>query len=352
MEMEHLSYMEACAVLGVDPGSKFDNEAIERLKRHLRGNAMPPPKKWQDRARIIIHAAQKCLWGPRGSRALQYLRDRGFTDETIKRAQLGYIPVNDQGRWHGEPLEKWGLDDRDDKKCVWLYEGILIPWYIAGEVWRLNVRRLTDLKEGDAKYIQILGSGEGLYGADKIDANIPLFLVESELDAQSGEQEAGDISVFCATGGITRARRDQWLALISAAPCVLLPSDDDENHAGDKGTATLLKLLPQNSMRWVPWSHDLNQMLQAKQDIRAWTKAGIATYQLREKARLEQSPVSQEPAKETELGDNCVVCWADINHRTDIEFYYESPKILYCEKCVPASLLASIRAFWESSVKG
>lgn len=346
MEMEHFTYLEACESLGVDPGSKFDSATIERLKRHLRGNAMPPSKKWQDRAQIIIHAAQKCLWSPRGTKALQYLRERGFTDETIKQAELGYIPLNDQGRWHSEPLEKWGLEDRQDKKKVWLYEGILIPWRIAGEIWRLNVRRLTGLKEDDPKYLQILGSGEGLYGADDIDADIPVALVESELDALSGRQQAGDIATFVATGGVSRARRDQWLAMLSMAPCVLLASDNDANSAGDNGADAMQKLLPKNSMRWTPWSHDLNNMLREGKDIRTWVKTGVATYQLKEKAQLPDQGQPMEGAKEKkegiELVDNCCICWADINHRTDLEFYYESATILYCENHVPDYLLVRL----------
>ena len=59
---------------------------------------------WQSRAKAVAVEAERALWAPCGARALAYLRGRGFTDDTIRGARLGYVPKDLR-----EAFEAWGL---------------------------------------------------------------------------------------------------------------------------------------------------------------------------------------------------------------------------------------------------
>src|SRR6266700_4092512 len=260
----------------------------------------PPSQRWQERAEAMVHQAQKILWSGRGRDALQYLRGRGFTDETIRGAHLGYIPLTGEGRWVRDTVESWGLSSAGDPDaCLWLPEGILIPWWASGHLWKLTVRRLSGLKAGDAKYVQVKGSGEGLYNVDALGAGVALVVCESELDALSGQQTCADLAAFVATGATTRARRACWVERMTRAPWALIAYDDDlpgsnGTRAGDAGAAYWVRTLPQ-AIRWTPWAHDVNEMLQGGQDLRRWVELGRAV------ALVERSSV-EEPSRSAPEG--------------------------------------------------
>jgi len=310
MDYEGLGFFEACDRLGIDPGSEY----MRPIVRHVLASDDPPCQKWQERAAAVLHLAQKTLWSERGTSALNYLKSRGFTDETIRRAQLGYIPLNSEGKWHKDPLELWGVssveceyDRYDQKEWVWLPEGILIPWYADGHLWKLNIRRLSGLRGDDAKYVQIKGSREGLYNADALRVDEPLVLCESEFDTLSGKQVCHNLAAFVATGATTRARRDRWLACMGLASRVLVAYDDDApdrngKRAGDEGAAYWVKALP-HAFQWLPWAHDVNEMLQQGIDIRQWLGLGINIASV----AMLPSASSEDPlqaASETRLTDD------------------------------------------------
>jgi DNA primase len=313
MDYEGLSFFEACDRLGVDPGSEY----LRPVGRRILASDDPPCQKWQERAAAVLHLAQKTLWSKRGTSALNYLKSRGFTNETIRRAQLGYIPLNVDGKWYKEPLESWELsseeceqDRYDQKEWVWLPEAILIPWYADGYLWKLNIRRLSGLRGDDAKYVQIKGSREGLYNADALRVDEPLVLCESGFDALSGEQVCYDMAAFVATGATTRARRDRWLARMGLASRVLVAYDDDApdrngKRAGDEGAAYWVKALS-HAFPWLPWAHDVNEMLQQGIAIRQWLGLGmnIASAAMLPNASS-KNPLQVDAAAEARLtGDN------------------------------------------------
>ncbi|HET8852742.1 MAG TPA: hypothetical protein VFN02_09455 [Ktedonobacteraceae bacterium] len=276
-EYEGLSFCEACDELGIDPGRAYTS-----LMRHrVAADEEPPPKAWQDRAAAVIHHAQRFLWSPRGQGALDYLRHREFTDDTICTAALGYIPYTGDGRWYRDAPEHWGLSQEDEPmNGVWLPEGILIPWYADGHIWKLHIRRLSWLKDGDAKYVQVKGSREGLYNVDTIRVDTPLVVCEGEFDALAGQQRCSDVASWVATGATTRARRDRWLARMGMASSVLVAYDEDVpdrsgKRAGEEGVLYWERTLP-HALRWPPWMHDVNEMVQQGHDLRTWIELGLA----------------------------------------------------------------------------
>ena len=296
-EYEGLTFLEACDELDLDPGSEYTSHPTSSPPPADGG---PPSRTWQERAAAVVHQAQKILWSRRGRVALQYLRRRGFTDETIRSAHLGYIPLTSEGRWVRDRPVSWGLSSADDPDaCVWLPEGLLIPWWARGQLWKLTVRRLSGLKAGDAKYVQVNGSGEGLYNVDALAAGVAVVVCESELDALSGEQTCADLAAFVATGATTRARRACWVERMKRAPWALIAFDDDlpgsnGKRAGDAGAVYWVRVLPQ-AIRWPPWAHDVNEMLQFGQDLRRWVELGRAV------ALVERSSV-EDPSRSVQEG--------------------------------------------------
>lgn len=231
--------------------------------------ATPPTLTWQARAWELVVQAQDALWSARGARALAWLQRRELTEANISRAGLGY-QITDA--W--ENRADWGLPleaDRADKpKPVWLPRGIVIPWFIGADLWRINIRRPA----GDPKYIGPAGFGNALYNADQITPDRPVVLVEGELDALSLEQTAGDLVVPAATGSVTGARRARWIATLAIAPLVLIAFDADQ--AGDEARQYWLRVLP-NSQYWRPFWGDANAMHQGD-SIREWVLAGLRHY--------------------------------------------------------------------------
>jgi DNA primase len=228
--------------------------------------AMPPTLVWQTRAWELVVQAQDALWSARGARALAWLRRRGLTEANISRAGLGY-QITDT--W--ENRADWGLPLEADKpKPVWLPRGIVIPWFIGADLWRINIRRPA----GDPKYIGPAGFGNALYNADQITPDRPVVLVEGELDALSLEQTANDLVVPAATGSVSGARRARWIATLAIAPLVLIAFDADQ--AGDEARQYWLRVLP-NSQYWRPFWGDANAMHQGD-SIREWMLAGLKHY--------------------------------------------------------------------------
>ncbi len=375
-EFEGMSFHEACQALDLDPGSQYANAGQGRQSAYE--SVIPPPEKWRDRATAVVQKAQQYLWGKQGMQALEYLHKRGLTNETIKQHQLGYIPFGEHGRWFKDSLDLWGLaaEDTPDGEGIWLPEGILIPWWINGSIWKLNIRRLNGLRKGDAKYIQVTGSQEGLFNADTIDANMPVVLTESEFDAMIAAQESAGRAAFVATGSVSRGCRSRWIARVSLAQYALVAFDDDANNAGERGARRWLEVLP-HAIRWLPWSHDINDMLLAGISIEKWLETGMAVAERVLFGGGEpQSAASQEGEETQEMPgpaarvvepdqdrvvplpevDACIVCGA-LTTDPRYEFSYvpldQTHAVCYCEKDSPGNTAgASIIAHVHLLMKG
>jgi DNA primase len=256
-ERDGLSYPQAAAVVGKEI---LDRPAAPRSRRR-KPPLLPPCAIWQSRAEEVAQAAENVLWTPVGERVLSYLHGRGFHDATIRAARLGY----NESDVHDRP-ETWGLPA--DRKQVWVPRGIVIPWRLAGSLWRLNFRRPTD----DPKYIGPAGFGNGLYGAAGVQPGRPVMIVEGEFDALTVTQEAGNLVAAVATGSTCGSRRQRWQELLARASMVLVAYDSDE--AGDTAAQWWLSVLPR-ARRCRPTSHDVCEMLQDGGDVRSWVEAGL-----------------------------------------------------------------------------
>jgi len=286
-EYEGLSFSDACLELGIEPTDLVAswNVASWQPSSSAERNNQPPSEKWQDAARSFILRAERYLWlpnVPKAVEALEYLRARGLTDETIKNAHLGYCPLGKDGRWYFDSFEHWGIDsaqlrqDQREKGGVRIPDGIVIPWVEGSTIWKIAVKRPGEKLD----YGQVLGSGEGMYNVDSIEYDKPAMIVEGEIDALSVQQEAGDLVAVVATGSTTRGRLMRWNADLAMASIVLQSYDEDA--AGDQGAEYWLETL-KHSIRWSPGvCKDPNEMLQQQAQpgattVREWVEYGIQT---------------------------------------------------------------------------
>jgi hypothetical protein len=195
-----------------------------------------------------------------------YLHHRGLTDDTIRAGQLGYHGVE---TW--EEPERWGLPP--DQKKIWLPAGIVFPWLIGSELWRISIRRIGDTISIEPRYVVVSGSRNTLFGVDTLKPNAPAILVEGVLDALSILQEASDLLAVVATGSTTGGRLERWIGRLALASMILMAFDADAG--GDSAAAWWIKTLGTRAKRWRPYWDDANAMLQAGVDIRTWVREGL-----------------------------------------------------------------------------
>ena len=253
-ELKGMGFREAAAAVGQLVAQR---PAAVPSETRQHAPLSPPPAAWRSKSEAVAVEAEAALWRPEGARALAYLRGRGFVDDAVRAARLGYV-VKD----HRENAQAWGLPA--DHCDVWVPRGVVIPWWLAGSLWRLNVRRPV----GEPKYIGPAGFTNGLYGADGVRGDRPVVLVEGEFDALAVWQEAGDVVAPVATGSTCGGRHARWRRLLASAPLALVAYDEDE--AGESAAAHWLAALP-GSRRLVP-EGDPAGMLEAGADVRQWVR--------------------------------------------------------------------------------
>jgi len=219
----------------------------------------PPSDTWQARALEVIEASERRLWEPMGTKALTYLRRRGFHEATILQARLGYHACEVR-----DAPERWALPP--DHKSVWLPRGIIIPVMVGETPWMLWIRRPI----GEPKYLAVAGSKHHDVGIEAVQFGHPAMLVEGIFDRLAVQQEVGDIVTPVAVG--TRHGTLGTVAKLALAKPVLLSLDAD--HAGEASATWWHRIFPQ-AKRWHPTLDDPAAMLEVGDDVRAWVTRGI-----------------------------------------------------------------------------
>jgi len=270
--VEGLDFIEACESLGIVLG--FSTTGAPRKRRRV-DDDVSPSDEWIVSAVAFAKECKAALWSEVGKNALAWLRARGLSDNTIRRAGLGYNPST---RW--DEKENWALEFRQDIKKVWLPRGITIPWRVEGRLWKISIRRpdpeiVRDRERGvehPAKYIAVAGGSNGIYGIDDFNHEKPTVILEGEFDKLILGQ-ATHIANVLATGSTAKGRGEKWALLIAQSPIALISFNADE--AGQKAAKEYwLKYLP-HSLPWTPWANDVNAMHLEGQDLHEWLQIGI-----------------------------------------------------------------------------
>lgn len=260
-------------------------------KSVLAGEVYPtrsaPVEQWQVPAKAFVKYCVESLWSEQGQSALDYLKARGLNEETIKAAQIGYNPAE-----MVRPGAKWGR-----KGKMVLQQGIIIPWFIGEDLWRITVRdeKATSSKD---RYKQVAGGSNGLYLAYLLGYDRPIVLVEGEMDALSIAQEAGHDVAVVATGSTEGAHTARWIAALARKDLVLVAFDADER--GDKASQWWLDRL-ECAHRMRPWWKDANQMLQDGVDL-------LNDWILPSLDRIVDELTGKESPMGLSVGDTCHDC--------------------------------------------
>jgi hypothetical protein len=231
-----------------------------------------PGAIWQSKARAFIDSCAAYLWSdaPDARQALAYLRaGRLLTDDTIRRARLGYNPKSRKAA-----AADWGVSDRES---VFAVQGITIPREIVGEIWAVNVRRFTDGKPyaGKDKYICVSGSVLGLAGADGLKRDCIALVFGGEMDRILAEQHA-PAGVACVTfGGEGRKVSDLWANMLAVAKAVHVCMDNDD--PGDNGAGRWADI-PKTRRARVPQGKDLTEFAQQGGNVAAWISETTGVY--------------------------------------------------------------------------
>lgn len=245
-----------------------------------------PNETWQAKARAFVDACEAKLWTPTGAPALEYLRRRGLSDDTIRRRKLGYNPSK-----RSVQGASWGLSDRPMVTAV---AGITIPREIAGELWAVNVRRMNPDDtpySGKDKYICITGSVLGLWGAGSVTTGAPALAFGGEFDAMLAAQHA-PAGVGCVTfGGEGHGVGELWRNILARASAIYVCLDNDT--AGDAGVMRWMDNLPQARRARVPDRKDLTEYAQAGGDVAAWIARTIGAADTRSEPQPDAAPAAE-----------------------------------------------------------
>lgn len=221
-----------------------------------------PCDLWQSKAGEHLSKAQAYLFKPGAKMALDWLHDRGLSDQTIKAAGLGACRVEQY-----ETRKAWGLAGKGKK--VWLPAGVIIPSFLAGRVVRLRIRRLDP---DGPRYVMVSGSYTGPMTWD-MDKKF-IIVVESELDGLLLHQEAGDVAGVVALGSVSIRPDEATHEALERADVILVALDSDEAGAMQSRDYWLKRY--SKAKRWpVIKGKDPSEAWKNGLNIRAWVLAGL-----------------------------------------------------------------------------
>lgn len=248
----------------------------------------PPGEAWKRRALEIISKAQEALWSEKGANTpldwpendpetgkekinhlspLDWLLNRGLTENTLKTWQIGFIPFD----WQDQP-KAWGLNC----STVNIKKGILIPCIVGSNVWYLKIRQP---KAKPHKYTQITGGKTALYMADNLAGQEAAVLCEGEFDALLLWQEIKYLAGVATMGSATaKLNVSTWgFYLLGTSPDQRFTAYDLD-EAGSKGSSGLewMHTRPLAVPRLRPHDKDISDFYHSGGDLLEWFKSETA----------------------------------------------------------------------------
>ena len=335
-----MSFKEACEHLGKQPAAHSRSRTF-RAPKPQAADFIPvtiadPVELWQAKAAAFVEYCHKALLA--NIDQLAWLRQRGITQDTIKRFRLGW---NDKNIWRKRST--WGVEDKTVKEkdgtekvmdLLGLYAGLVIPYIVDGSIHRLRIRR----PEGDVRYYVVPGSGMApmTIQANRSTANSKAawVIVESELDAILVAQDAGDIVGTAALGAVSIKPDDTLKKNLDVSAHIMVALDADK--AAAKAWPWWGEHFSQAD-RWpVPQGKDPGDYRKAGGDIRAWVLAGLPPG-LRPAPTRDGSPDALKFAREAELKDRVSATEEDPWGR---------PLRTYKQRCTDCGVIEEVRVYY------
>lgn len=217
-----------------------DMSAVRRFFSPARKESAPIPKP-SAALEARLQEAERDLWA--GGLGLDYLRGRGFSDETIRRFRFGYYPTY---RFPGGECAEPAL---------------VIPFLQGGKPALLKMRNLTPADTKKLVARDPSGSFHPLWNVDALAESTGgmVFVTEGELDAASLEQ-MGFTPAVSGDGGADTFD-DGWRDLLLDFDTVAVVYDNDD--AGARGFEKVARALGAYRVQRVklPGVKDANQAL-------------------------------------------------------------------------------------------
>ncbi len=258
METENLSFPEAVERLAAEAGMEVPRDSPEERARSERAKGLYD----------VLEAAalyfEKQLRMPEGKRALQYLRDRGLTEETIKTYRLGFAPdgrgalkaaLTKDGTPDGKLLEA-GLvvqPDDDDRPPYDRFRGrVMFPILDGrGRVIAFGGRILDAGPGSNApKYLNspetpVFQKGRTLYGlyqAREHARDDPIVIVEGYTDVLA-LQQAGFRTAVAPLGTALTEDQIRLVWRFSREPILCFDGDNAGERAASRAAERALPIL-------------------------------------------------------------------------------------------------------------
>lgn len=215
MWRDDIGFPEACRILEVELAPISPQSRTVPVPKP-RPEAEPPDKnRMANFARYASHS-RDMLWGqsPGARGCLNWLRARGLTDATIRKAWLGYAPGD-------------------------MWRSVVIPWIWDSQTWAIRKRFGSDAPQ---KYGASTGSKPILYESVPHNGG-PCVVSEGEFEAMLIGQEAMGQAGSCTLGSASAPITAQAERYLRGASRLYLMNDADE--AGDNFAKRFLEVFPE-----------------------------------------------------------------------------------------------------------
>lgn len=240
--------------------------------------AHTPQEIWQEHAEKLVAYAHEQLLA--NQEQLDYLAGRGLDLEAVKKYRLGWL-----NRDEYRARKAWGLPEelKDDKtpKKLWLPKGIVIPFYVAGVIHRVRIRKAELRNNDDSRYYWVPGSGNDVVVINP--AARAFVVVESDLDGLLIDHLAGDLVGAVPLGTCSAKPKELAFHILTQCLAILVALDFDPGtdkagnykNPGGKSARWWLEQFPQ-AKRWpVIGAKDPGDAFKSGVDLRAWIIAGL-----------------------------------------------------------------------------
>ena len=156
MKIENLTFLEALnrASERYGNGRNQFSKLVPMIKttpsretEPLHLTTTPPCQEWQRALIPVVERAEQTIFEYQGKDALQFLRKRGIDEQTIRENHIGYIPPISTEEWCIKTGYAYSMNTPipdDDRKKLGIPIGITFPYFMDGQLYKLETRRLPN----------------------------------------------------------------------------------------------------------------------------------------------------------------------------------------------------------------
>lgn len=271
MEIEHVDFNEALKILADKAGVKVE-EYDNTIKKEEKDVLL-------DIHRIATEHFEANLWSEEGEKALEYLKNRGLTEETIRTFKIGfakdswddlYSLLQKKSYTVEQCLQAGILTKNDSGKTYDRFRNrIMFPLYSSvGHIVGFSGRVLK--KEDEPKYLntaetKIFNKSSILFGYQLTKEHIKdsrnVLLMEGQLDVVSSYQN-GFKNVIAASGTAYSKSHIKQLSRFADSFTLLFDSDSAGKQAALRTLETIMPFEKEAKICVLPEGEDPDSMLQ------------------------------------------------------------------------------------------